>query len=91
MTVFTEADHVNVRRNKYGVSRVFKVTDHHYSHGYKWVYKFKCDKKIFTCSASNLIRLKENVLLRGWPWIITDKELFKKNVEEEGLDWSLLE
>ncbi|MCR5027030.1 MAG: hypothetical protein K6A34_06285 [Methanobrevibacter sp.] len=89
MTVFTEADHV--RPNPYGVARIYKIADDHYSKGYKWLYKFQLNKKTFTCSASNLIRLKENVLRRGWPWIITDKELFKKTVEEEGLDWSLFE
>lgn len=79
------------RPNKYGVSRVYKVEDTHFSAGYKWTYKFQLDKKIFSCSASNLIRLRENVLRRGWPWIITDKEVFRENVEKEGLDWSLFE
>lgn len=89
MTVFTELI-TNGRPNKYGVLRVHKSKGD-YSKGYAWVYKFQLNKKNFSCSASNLIRLKENVLRRGWPWIITDKELFKKNVEEEGLDWSLFE
>lgn len=90
MAVFTELI-TSGRPNKYGVARVYKSKDNHYSEGYKWGYRFQLNKKSFSCSASNLIRLKENVLRRGWPWIITDKELFKKTVEEEGLDWSLLE
>lgn len=65
-----------------GFFRVDKDKDNTCKQGFLWRYRYQQNKKIKKIRRVNLLKLQEEVEVRGLPWEILDEEKAKKSLEE---------
>lgn len=65
-----------------GFFRVCKEKDNTCKQGFLWRYRYQQNKKMKKIKRVNLLKLQEEVEVRGLPWEILDEEKAKKSLEE---------
>lgn len=65
-----------------GFFRVCKEKDNTCKQGFIWRYRYQQNKKIKKIRRVNLLKLQEEVEVRGLPWEILDEEKAKKSLEK---------
>lgn len=80
---------LHIGRNKWGCFRLVRLKHERSRKGYLWAYHFNVGGERVRIVASNLLLLRDKVINKGYPWIVTDEDLFRKAVESDGLDYNL--
>ena len=79
---------INRSKNKTGFKWLCKTNNKNYKNGYGWVYHRAINNKNVCVYASDLFRLFEKVVERGYDWIVLDESRARSTVEAEGYGWN---
>ena len=81
--------HIHSKRskNKTGFKWLNKAMNKNYRNGYGWVYHRVVKGVNHYVYASDLFRLFDKVMNRGYEWVVLDEARARETVEGEGYEW----
>lgn len=76
----------NNMSNKTGFKYVSRVNNKLYKQGYCWKYRRNLGGEVVQVQGISLKVLRERVISRGLPWVVTDEVLARSSFESECLN-----